>query len=247
MKVFDKIAELKDIYKKIQKKSDDENNNAICSVNHKGIFKRSIKAIFSGNIFALFIGTFLISGFTSVICLLLLQPLGEVLKSSFLTHALDTNAIAIGVVPFLISTGILFSRSFKFEKESIIEKDSKNYNVDQDTIKLIMQYMYYLNVLNKEMKYFEDCYEYDDDEIKNPYELYKNFEEDLKEKLNDNNGKLMISDFNDLKETIDEYHEELESYGTNSKCNKIIDTLREQIIGEGQTTNVQLKKEVIYE
>lgn len=109
--------------------------------------------------------------------------------------------------------------------------------------------MYQLNELNKEMKYLVDSYEdeNDENEVKKSYELYRSFEENLKEMLNDNDGKLMISDFNDLKDIIDDYQEQLDGYGADIKSNEIITTLREQIIAESENLNVKLTKEVINE
>lgn len=245
MKIFEKIENLKVIYNKVQKKSDNEKQNSINSVDKKGIVKRTVFTMLSPGYWFLLGGSIFASAIACFIPSIILKVLNTLLNSSIMANMIHSKGIF--VITFIVVLTFFLKAIFKSEKNDIIEDDAQYYNVDQDSIKLLMQYMYQLNELNKEIKYLKDCYEDEDDELKNSYELYSSFEKNLKEMLNDNNGKLMISDFNDLKDTIDEYQEELDNYGAYVKSDEIVNTLREKIIAETKKMNVELNKEVINE
>lgn len=247
MKIFEKIENLKLIYNKIQKKAYDEKQNSINGVDKKGIVKRTIFTMLNPNYWLILGGSIFASAIACFIPSIVLKVLNTLtlLNSSVVEDVIHSKGMFI--ITFIVVLTFFLKTIFKSEKNDIIENDSQYYNVDQDSIKLLMQYMYQLNELNKEMKYLMDCYENEEDELKNSYELYSSFEKNLKEMLNDNNGKLMISDFNDLKDTIDEYQEELDNYGAYIKSDEIVNTLREKIIAETKKMNVELNKEVINE
>lgn len=247
MKIFEKIENLKVIYNKVQKKSDNEKQNSINSVDKKGVVKRTVFTMLSPGYWFLLGGSIFASAMACFIPSIILKVLNTLLNSSIIANVIHSKSIFI--ITFIVVLTFFLKAIFKSEKNDIIEDDAQYYNVDQDSIKLLMQYMYQLNELNKEMKYLVDSYEDEDDEneVKKSYELYRSFEENLKEMLNDNDGKLMISDFNDLKDIIDDYQEQLDGYGADVKSNEIITTLREQIIAESENLNVKLTKEVINE
>lgn len=220
-----KIQELNEIIEEIKKAQKKENDMAVSSIDNIAVKEYKNKQTWGiYNITSRLIGCGILSGL-----------------AYFMVNVAAPIAKFFEYVPFwyIGMTALLFVY-FSHEKS----KESKNkkynemlemYSVEQESIKLLMNYNMKFTELNNQIKIMMSEGKVDD--------VLGEFKSTLKSSLATNNGKLKIKRFNRYVKSIFEKHASLEGYDIRERSQEIVDTLESELRQNNNSNHPDLNKE----
>lgn len=225
MNTNEKIQELNEIIEEIKKAQEKENGMAVSSIDKIAVKEYKNKQTWGTyNITSRLIGCGILSGL-----------------AYFMVNLAAPIAKFFEYVPFwyIGMTALLF---VYFSREKSTESKNNKYNemlemysVEQESIKLLMNYNMKFTELNNQIKLITS-----DDKV---VDILGEFKSTLKSSLATNNGKLKIKRFNRYVKSIFERHDTLSGYDIRERSQEIVDTLESELRQKNNSILADLNKE----
>lgn len=225
MNTNEKIQELNEIIEQIKKAQEKENGMAVSSIDKIAVKEYKNKQTWGTyNITSRLIGCGILSGL-----------------AYFMVNLAAPIAKFFEYVPFwyIGMTALLFLYfSHGKSKESKNNKYSEmleTYSVEQESIKLLMNYNMKFTELNNQIKLITN-----EDKV---VDILGEFKSTLQSSLATNNGKLKIKRFNRYVKSIFERHDTLAGYDIRKRSQEIVDTLESELRQKNNSNLADLNKE----